>query len=263
MKEAQTMDEHHGIPRSDLKIVRALGQQFDRLAERESRNRRGWHAARRRPAAALAFVGGLLAAAGAGAATGVLPVGSVFRGEGFDHRQGATDKTMTGADETIVATGTAPVAGRWQLTVFKSSETKTAEGEVLEPAGLTCLKLRLLDPQGQRFGGGGFCGDTSEFTATFRTSVDATQPGEVLVFGWAPEQATAVELTADRGQTLKANLHGPANVSGDYFLIAAPPGLKNARMSWIGPDGDTRPGRDLSNAFEDPLKRGPQEQAPE
>jgi hypothetical protein len=231
----------HGTAHSDLKIVRALGQEFDRLAAGEGQKRRGggrWRVA------VLALAGALLATAGAGAATGVLDVGTVFRGEGFDG--GGAGAAAT--DETVVATGTTPVAGRWQLTVFESKETRVG-GEVVEPAGLTCLKLRLPDPQGQRFGGGGFCGDTSQFTATFLASPDPAARGQVLIFGWAPEEAAAVQLSAAGVPAIRAVLQGPPDVPGDFFLIAAPPGLKNARVDWLRTDG-LQPGRDFSHAFE-------------
>lgn len=241
------MNEHADGPRRPLRVVEALGREFDRASQREAKSSWRRHAPRGRRAVALAAAGGLLAAGGAAAAIGIPPVGSVFRGEGFEHNE-------QGVDETVVATGTAPVAGRWQLTFFRSARTE-ARGEVLEPAGLPCIKLKLLDPGSEnRFGGGGFCGATPTFIAS-HPSVNLSDPGAdgvILLFGRAPDQATAVELTADGGKQIRAETQGPQNVPARYWLIAAPPGLKNARVTWLDKDGNPGDTRDVSYPFQPP-----------
>src|SRR5918998_3527529 len=64
-------------------------------------------------------------------------------------------------DAKVVATGTAPVAGPWEILTYRSVKLDDPEtGEVYQPAGLRCLGIRLLDPPADRFGGlSGQCGE--------------------------------------------------------------------------------------------------------
>lgn len=204
----------------------------------------------RRATAAIVVGVVLLAAAAAGAATGILPVGSVFRGEGFHSKRGAVD-------ETVVATGDAPESGRWQMTVFETAPAGSGRSRQ-HVRGVACLKLELLD------GGGtpgpaasGYCGYIPPFEAfSYGRKPDAAERGEVLLFGRAPEAASAVELTADGGVTIAAEVHeGPADVPGDFWVVAAPPGLENARLNWIDQHGRQRePWLDVSFQFQGPTK---------
>jgi hypothetical protein len=194
----------------------------------------------------------LLAAAAAGAATGILPVGSVFRGEGF--QEGSTE-----VDETVVATGTAPVSGAWQMTVFET-EPAGAGSLKTQVRGVRCLKVELLESADDRPGAAasGYCGHIPAFEAfSYGRKPDAQERGEVLLFGRAPENAGVVELTADGGVRITTETQeGPANVAGDFWLIAAPPGLRNARLTWIDQDGRARqPWLDASFQFQGPTER--------
>lgn len=193
------------------------------------------------------LVGGLLLlTAAAGAATGLLPVGSVIPGEGFD---GAEE-----VDETVVATGTAPVSGPWQMTVFETEPAGSGSAKTKVRA-VPCLKLELLK---DREDGSGYCGYIPAFEAfSHGRKPDAARRGEVLLYGRAPEAASSVELTAEGGVTIAAGVQeGPANVAGDFWLIAAPPGLRNARLTWIDEARRARqPWLDVSFQFQGPTER--------
>jgi hypothetical protein len=144
---------------------------------------------------------------------GPLPVGSVIRRYGREH--------------TVVATGTAPVAGPWQLEAY---------------GRLPCLAILQLDPPpGDPTDLSGGC-DESRRTPGFgrrQSSVPPTKtPREIVVYGRAPEQASAVVLTLG-GKVRKRvePFEGPPSVSGDFYVIAIPPQLKNGRVNWIDRDG--------------------------
>jgi hypothetical protein len=214
-------------------------------------HRRGLLPRGRRATTAM-LVGVLLLAAAAGAATGILPVGSVFRGEGF--HGGARE-----VDETVVATGTAPVSGAWQMTTFESPPAGSGSLET-KVRGVRCLKLELLKSADERPGAAasGYCGYIPAFEAfSHGRKPDARERGEVLLFGRAPEDAGVVELTADGGVRITTRIQeGPASVAGDFWLIAAPPGLRNARLTWIDQDGRARqPWLDVSFQFQGPAER--------
>jgi hypothetical protein len=67
------------------------------------------------------------------------PVGTVIpKGEGGVPRDSRS---------TVVATGTAPVVGSWQLDVSESTRLADPQtGEEFQPAGLPCLSVLLADP---------------------------------------------------------------------------------------------------------------------
>jgi hypothetical protein len=182
----------------------------------------------------LAAAGALLAAAVAAAATGLLPVGSVFRDEGFTHGPRSVR-------ETVVATGRVPVSGRWRITIFKTK------------AGTHCIKLALLD--GGRPRASGYCaGDITRFDAfNHGGRRDAARRGQVILFGPAPERSREIELTAAGGVRIAAPTKpGPANVSRRFWLIAASPRLKDARISWLDRRGHRSPPLDVSGRFSGP-----------
>jgi hypothetical protein len=142
-----------------------------------------------------------------------LPVGSVIRRDGEKH--------------TVVATGTAPIAGPWQLEAY----------------GRRCLAILQLDPPpGDPTDLSSGCGGGSRRTPGFgrrQISVPPTKtPREILVYGWAPRSASAVVLTL--GARVRARIEpfeGPPGVPGDFYLIAIPPDVKDGRVTWIDRDG--------------------------
>ncbi len=64
---------------------------------------------------------------------------------------------------------------------------------------------------------------------------------EILVYGRAPERASAVRVTARGEAPIEADrFEGPAGTRGDFYLVAVPPDLEGARVNWFDRDG--RPG---------------------
>jgi hypothetical protein len=157
----------------------------------------------------------------------------------------------------VVATGRAPVSGPWQMTVFETAPAGSGSSKA-QVRGVPCLKLELLEPAEHGPGASGYCGYIPAFEAfSYGRKPDAAERGEVLLFGRAPEAASAVELTADGGVRIAAEAQeGPAHVAGDFWLIAAPPGLRNARLSWIDEAGRAREAwLDVSFQFQGPTER--------
>jgi hypothetical protein len=174
-----------------------------------------------------------------------LPVGTVIpKGEGTPPRE---------SESTVVATGTTPFAGAWQLEASRSFGGPSRQGD---PRG-RCLTLNVLDPppyedgKPDPSGGSGFCGamgfrKTPGFSRaqknvpTLRKSQGRLfLPKEVLVYGRVPERATKVVVTADRGVRIEVEAHeGPKSIRGDYFVIPVEPRLGHARINWLDADGN-------------------------
>jgi hypothetical protein len=142
---------------------------------------------------------------------------------------------------TVVATGSAPVAGTWVMETYTSSRLADPEtGEEYQPAGLRCLSLRRPDA-------GSASGQCGEFPKTpgfgrQQTSVpESGAPGrvkEVLVFGRVPERATAVVLTVHGKVRERVQpLEGPGQPRGNFYLLAIAPNLVNGRVNWLYADG--------------------------
>jgi hypothetical protein len=143
----------------------------------------------------------------------------------------------------VVATGTAPGAGRWELLSYRSERIADPEtGEVAQPAGLRCIGVRLLDPPDRSSGPSGQCGEfprTPGFSRVQRTIVDA-QGGarEILVYGRAPEDAALVRVTLETGAPIEVKpIEGPAGSGGDFYLISVPPGDEGV-VNWIDGQGN-------------------------
>jgi hypothetical protein len=176
---------------------------------------------------------------------GPLPVGTVIpKGEGTPPRE---------SESTVVATGTTPFAGAWQLEASRSFGGPPRPGA---PRG-RCLTLNVLDPPRYEdgapdpSGGSGTCGalgsrKTPGFSRaqknvpTLRKSGGRLfLPKEVLVYGRVPERAAKVVVTADRGVRIEGDTHeGPKSISGDYFVVPVKPRLGQARINWLDADGN-------------------------
>lgn len=176
---------------------------------------------------------------------GPLPVGTVIpKGEGTPPRE---------SDSTVVATGTTPFAGAWQLEASRNFGGPSRRGE---PLG-RCLTLNVLDPppyedgKPDPSGGSGTCGalgfrKTPGFSRaqknvpTLRKSAGRLfLPKEVLVYGRVPERASKVVVTADRGVRIEVETHeGPKSIRGDFFVIPVKPRLGHARINWLDADGN-------------------------
>lgn len=168
-------------------------------------------------------------------AEGALPVGTVIpKGEGTPPRD---------ARSTVVATGTAPVGGPWQLEVWRNHGLPSPPGERRG----RCLFIQLLDP-GYPTGLTGFCGGLGfRRTPGFsRAELSVPRPGrrfveELLVYGRVPERARAVVVTPERGTKVMVEPEeGPKSVPGDFFVIPLEPEQAPARINWLDRDG--RPG---------------------
>ena len=152
------------------------------------------------------------------------------------------------ADSTVVATGTAPVSGPWQLEVYRGKGLKDPKtGAVYEPAGLSCIRLVQLDStrRARTIGASGYCGpQLPGFTRG--QSVPPARPAkgppprvkEILVYGRVPERATLVVITA--GDVTKIRVRpdeGPKSIPGDFYVIPVKPPLRHARINWLDHNG--------------------------
>lgn len=174
------------------------------------------------------------------------PVGTVIpKGEGNPPR---------GSRSLVVATGTTPRIGTWQMEVSRSTALKTDSGEVYQPAGLRCLTLFGVGRAKNRyFGGGGQCGEFPRTPGFSRIQLARVVLGgrprrnrrllraPILVFGRAPERATKVVVTAPDGLRLEtAPLEGPKGATGDFYALAVPQHHPGARINWL--DAGGKPG---------------------
>jgi len=189
-------------------------------------------------AVALVVMGGGEESNQAPGAARPAPVGTVIpKGEGKPPRQ---------ARSVVVATGTSPGVGPWQMEASRSSVLRHGD-EVLQPAGLRCISLAPRGP-GRRFFllSAGQCGEfprTPGFTrlqlpgAILRGDSERAQrlrEKPVLVYGRVPERAARVVVTAPDGLRLEARPHeGPPSARGDFYAISVPRGHRGARVNWL------------------------------
>jgi hypothetical protein len=146
--------------------------------------------------------------------------------------------------ERVVATGTAPVAGPWQLLTYQSERLADPDtGEVYQPAGLRCFGLRLLDPPADH--SGGISGQCGEFPRTPGFSrIQQTVPNvaggarEILVYGRAPEEAALVRLVPDDWEPIEMKPFEGSGGNGDFYLFAVPADIGEGRVTWIDSEGN-------------------------
>ena len=149
-----------------------------------------------------------------------------------------------------MATGTAPGVGPWQMEASRSTILRHGD-EILQPAGLRCLSLAVLDPSRRFFLlSGGQCGEFPRTPGFSRLQL----PGVVmrgdserarrlrakagLVYGRVPERAARVVVTVPDGLRLQARPHeGPPSARGDFYAISLPRGLRGARVNWLDRHG--------------------------
>ena len=194
-------------------------------------------------AAALSGGGGGGDTAQVTGATKLDPVGTVIpKGQGEPPRAKRS---------VVVAIGTTRYAGPWQLEIQRS-ERLTYKGEVIQPAGLTCLFLYLVDPpRHQGIGGGGYCGDQRRTPGFTRGQFNVPASGrladgtrirtkQVLIYGRTPERAEYVLITTKPARLRMRSpvLDGPENMRSDYYVVAVPPHIgRSARINWLDKDG--------------------------
>ena len=175
------------------------------------------------------------------------PVGTVIpKGEGNPPRSRRS---------VVVATGTQRLAGPWQLEIQPSQLLKDPEsGEVMQPAGLKCIWLYMLDPPTVRSPtGAGYCGPFPRTPGFSRGQMNVPMPDRtrdgprvppslVMIYGRAPERAEYFTLTAPGRVRMRAPVYdGPEGTRGDYYVTTVPPRIgRSARVNWL--DKDREPG---------------------
>ena len=167
------------------------------------------------------------------------PVGTVIpKGEGEPPRP---------TRSVVVATGTAPGVGAWQMEASRSSVLKDPDsGELYQPSGLRCLVLYPVDPK-NRSVAGGQCGEFRRTPGFSRMQVpgvskrgDERPRTPVLVWGRVPERAASVVVTAPDGLRREARpLEGPKSARGDFYAISVRPGHPHARVNWLDKSGNS------------------------
>ncbi len=205
-------------------------------------------AAADRPARRLPSMRGAPAAVAAVAVLAIA-VAAVLALVGGGERRATGDRQAqrpTFPNETVVASGVAPVAGRWEMLAYRSERLADPDsGEEYQPAGLRCLGLTLVDPPGDVPSGfGGQCGEFPRTPGFSRIQTTVPTIGgevrEVLVYGRAPERAAHVRLSAPGKRPIQVTpVEGPPSARGDFYLIAVrPKQLRKARVNWIDARGN-------------------------
>jgi hypothetical protein len=173
------------------------------------------------------------------------PVGTVIpKGEGSPPRRKRS---------VVVATGTTRLAGPWQMEISRSERLVDDRGGLMQPAGLKCLTLYLLDqPAARGLAASGYCGPqprTPGFTRGQMTLPSPTpvpvpggeSPGarQVLIYGRAPERAAYVTLTVEGRLRMRARVFdGPPRAGENYYLVAVPAHVgRTAKINWLDKDG--------------------------
>jgi hypothetical protein len=133
----------------------------------------------------------------------------------------------------VLATGTSPVSGPWQLQTYEQED------------GGECIGVSLLhaDPQ-EEVTWSGACPHPGgpplpDFIAQATGVPSNRDREEYLVYGWMPEEAGPVELVRDGEVAERATtFEGPDEVDGDFYVMTLPPDLElDGAMRWIGEDG--------------------------
>jgi hypothetical protein len=204
-----------------------------RLAGAQRRRLRSRYHGRR----TLALAGLLVAvtAVAAGAATGVLPIGSELSPE----RVPGEGEPRYTSQRLVVATGATSNGLDWRMTIARTSNQGF------------CLGLTLLDSV---VGDDGFeaCARSSTFDALGLGGGDAL-PDTTLVFGPVPEQAAAVRITAAGGFVRSAAEleDGSDSVRGGFYLAESPRSLDNVVVRWVTADGEVKePGAFVESTIE-------------
>jgi hypothetical protein len=146
----------------------------------------------------------------------------------------------------VVANGTAPVSGPWQIEVSRTKGSRDTHGAVMWQRGY-CLFIHVLDAPGQPPGArSGFCGGprslgfrkTPGFSRSQTAASSKPTPKELLVWGRVPDRATRVVITAPRHKRIQVvPEEGPTNFPGRYYAIPVKPPMQGARINWLDASG--------------------------
>ena len=146
----------------------------------------------------------------------------------------------------VVANGTAPVSGPWQIEVSRTTGERDTHGEVMWRKGY-CLWINVLDPPDRTLGGrSGFCGvprslgfrKTPGFSRAQGVTRSKPPMREVLVWGRVPDRAEKVVITAPgRSRIEVVPSDGPKTFPGRYYVIPVKPPRQGARINWLDSEG--------------------------
>jgi hypothetical protein len=146
----------------------------------------------------------------------------------------------------VVANGTAPVTGPWQIEVSRTKGSHDTNGAVMWHRGY-CLFIHVLDAPGQPAGSrSGFCGaprslgfrKTPGFSRSQSVAPSKPLPKEVLVWGRVPDRASQVVIDApDRRRIKVVPEAGPKRFPGQYYAIPVKPPMQGARINWLDENG--------------------------
>jgi hypothetical protein len=139
----------------------------------------------------------------------------------------------------VLATGTSPVSGPWQLQTYEQDE------------GGRCIGVSLIhaDPQEEVTWSGACPHPGGSPLPVFIAQAMGVPPTpdqkEYFVYGWTPEEAGAVELVRDGEVAVRVETtEGPEGMDGDFYVMTLPPDVElDGVMRWIGEDG--RPGDEV------------------
>jgi hypothetical protein len=137
------------------------------------------------------------------------------------------------ADATVVATGVAPVSGPWQLETFEDDAGQCL-GVFRPEANLEReISYSAICP-------GSRDQPLPDFAAQAMATPSIPRQEEYLVFGRTPEEAAAVELTAD-GEVVERveTSEGPDGVSSDFYvMVLSPDPKRDGWMEWLDESGN-------------------------
>lgn len=188
----------------------------------------------RRLAVGAAWLTALVAA---GVAVGALGGGDLFGGDDEPAAPRAQGPPRT---EAILARGSAPVGGPWEIQSYRSQRL-VDEGRVLQRAGLLCIRLMLSNPPPRApVVGNGQCGVPGRGNFDVMNVPVKSPAGrvEVILFGVAPEGARGVELRSSGGKRVRARrIEAPGSFPGDLWVMPVPHDLGRPRVGWLRPDG--------------------------
>lgn len=196
---------HDPIADLESQLVRAAERHFAvRTPAASASTRRRW----RLPTSLLAVAAAAVISVPALAATGVIDL----------HRGGPV------TPRTEVATGSTPETGRWKIVHSRDA------------AGAACIGLELLDERqpGESAVLYEGCGGPSDLNVASLSGATRT-----VIYGRAPTEAAAIELTAHGGLTRRITpTASEAGARGKFFLVVLPPGERDVAVTAADAAGD-------------------------